>query len=116
MLFLEARPFAVNLPSLYGAPKYKHQASVTVVGSVVTVLLRRAAKLRHGHQNDILHAVAHIGRKGRKRRAKLAQHVVQLVRLVLMMIPATDFRESGFHARIRLDEPRDLLQAAPQFT
>ncbi len=33
-----------------------------------------------------------------------------------MMVPAADFGESGFHARVGLDEPRDLLQAAAQFS
>ena len=115
-ILFQAGPVSVDLSSAHRTAEHEHHVAVTVVGTVVAVLLRGAA----GTPTWSPVRCPPCGRPYRcrmpLRAAELARHVVQLAGLVRVMVPAADFGEGGFHARVGLDQPRDLLQAAAQFS
>ena len=57
-----------------------------MVRAVVAILLRGAAELRHGNENDVFHAITHVLAKRRQCRAELPQELRHLLLLVLMII------------------------------
>src|SRR5215471_8820455 len=116
LFLLQSRPLAVNLATADRTAQHEHHAAVAMVGSVIAVLLRSPPELRHGNNNDILHAVAHVRAKGGQCAAELTEQAVQLAGLVLMMVPPANLGECGLYSSVRLDELCDLLQASAQLS
>src|SRR4051812_45663225 len=88
---------------------------MSVVGSAVAILLYRAAKLRHGNQDNVFHAVTHVQAKRRNSARELAEKIRKQRRLIPVVIPATDIRKSHLNAGLPLEQTRELLQVSPQF-
>src|SRR5262245_14592393 len=102
---LAEHPAATNRP-----PKHEHHVAVPVVGSVVAVFGGRAPELRHRHQHDVLHPVAHVFGERGERVAELREQPWELSVLVAVMIPAADFGKRRLDADTGFYETRDLSQ------
>ena len=69
----ESRPFAVDFAALHRAAQHKHAVRVAVIGAAIAVFVRGAAELRHGDDDDVVHAVAHVLRESGERLPKVPQ-------------------------------------------
>src|SRR5688572_27228343 len=107
---LQTWPRAEDLSTAYRTTKDEHYVAMAVVSAVVAGFRGCPAKFRHGHKHDVLHAISHISHEGSQRIAKLVEKSGQLSVLIGVVVPASDIRESGFQASVRLNESRDLPQ------
>jgi len=78
LVIVQAGPFAVNLPALHIAAHHEHTIGVAVVGAAIAIFLGGAPELAHGHEDHILHAVAHIQMKRRNALPKILQQIGKL--------------------------------------
>ncbi len=78
LMIVQAGPFAVNLAALYIAAHEEHAIGVAVVGAAIAVFLCSAPEFAHGHENNILHAVAHILMKRRESLTKILEQIGKL--------------------------------------
>src|SRR5262249_5777970 len=81
----------------------------------VAVLGGGAAELAHGHQDDVLHAVPHVDAESRDGVRELTQHLLHLLILIAVMVPALDLGEGGFDSGLGLDELSELTQVCAEF-
>ena len=116
-MIVQAGPSAVDLTALHVAAHDEHAIRVSVVGAAIAVFLGGAPELAHGHDDDILHASAHVLMKRRKALAEILQQIRELAlhsAFVDVIVPAAAIDEKNFHADVRFEQLPNLLQTLAQ--
>src|SRR5881394_4224187 len=82
-----------------------------MVRAAIAVLFHRAAKLGHGQNHDVVHALAKVGVQRSDRLTELPQQVAELTLLVAFVdvrVPTANVSERDFEADPGFDQLRDL--------
>ncbi len=98
LMVVQPGPSAVDLPALHVAAHEQHAIRVAVIGAAIAVFLGGAAEFAHGHEDDILHAVAHISMKRSQALAQVFQQIRQLplhAAFVDVVVPAAAIDEKN---------------------
>src|SRR6266550_2226484 len=117
LMVVQPGPFAVDLPALHVTAHEQHAIRVAMIGAAIAVFLSGAAEFAHSHEDDILHAVAHISMKRSQALAQVFQQTRQLplhAAFVDVVVPAAAIDEKNFHADVGFKQLPDLLQALPE--
>ena len=92
-----------RLLPLQVAAQHKHRAGVTVIGTTGAVLPHRAAKLGHGQNHHIIHAITEVGDKCRDGLREIRQTLRELTvraALIDVSIPSTYIRKRHFETDV----------------
>ena len=116
LLGRQAGPASVDVAALHRAAQHEHRVAVPVVGAAAAVLRHGAAKLRHGHDHGVGHAVAEVERERGQPAREVVEAIGDLTRgaaFVGVVIPLRAFGKRDLEAHVGLRQPRDLLQGLP---
>src|SRR6266478_5016386 len=103
LVIVQAGPFAIDLAALHVATHDEHAIRMAVVGTAIAVFLGGASELAHGHDDDVLHASAHVLMERRKTLAEILQQIRELAlhsAFVDVIVPAAAIDEKNFHTDV----------------
>ena len=114
---IEARPPSVDFSAFHRTAEDEHDVRMAVIGAAVSVLVGRAAKLRHRDDDRVFAKIAKIGPEGSDRLREVAEHIGQLAfgrSFVDVMVPSSDIGERYLNAEIGFDQLRQLAKAVAE--